>query len=134
VDCFDSGNNPGVALVEGLNQHLRFDVNRCRSQPNRWHGENNHLQMVAFIRGATSSAPLGRQETLRMNSQKAIGPSIQGQWHGSDAWFQSYLRERSGDTKGITAVEREIQRLSFVRPMTDDMVPSASLSSAEKLP
>jgi hypothetical protein len=90
--------------------------------------------MVAFIRGATSSAPLGRQETLRMNSQKAIGPSIQGQWHGSDAWFQSYLRERSGDTKGITAVEREIQRLSFVRPMTDDMVPSASLSSAEKLP
>jgi hypothetical protein len=35
-----------------------------------------------------------------MNLQKAIGPSIQGQWHGSDAWFRSYLRERSGDAKG----------------------------------
>jgi hypothetical protein len=69
-----------------------------------------------------------------MNSQMAVDPGIQGQKLERDAWLQSYLRKRSGDTKGITAVEREIQRLSFVRPMTDDMVPSASLSSAEKLP
>ena len=69
-----------------------------------------------------------------MNSQMAVDPGIQGQKLERDAWLQSYLRKRSGDTKGITAVEREIQRLSFARPMTDDMVPSASLSSAEKLP
>jgi hypothetical protein len=69
-----------------------------------------------------------------MNSQMAVDPGIQGQKLERDAWFQSYLRKRSGDTKGITAVEREKQRLSFARPMTDDMVPSASLSSAEKLP
>jgi hypothetical protein len=34
-----------------------------------------------------------------MNSQKAVDAGIQEQWHGSDAWFQSYLRERSGDAK-----------------------------------
>jgi hypothetical protein len=44
-----------------------------------------------------------------------------------------YARE-AAMPKGITAVEREKQRLSFARPMTDDMVPSASLSRVEKLP
>ena len=36
--------------------------------------------------------------------------------------------------KGTTAVEQEKQRFCFARPITDDMVPSASLSSVEKLP
>jgi hypothetical protein len=90
--------------------------------------------MFASIRGAGSFAPQARRETLRMNSQLAVDPGIQGQSLEPDARFQSYLRERSGDAKGYYRGRAGKQRLTFSRPMTDDMVPSASLSSVEKLP
>jgi hypothetical protein len=59
-------------------RHLWFDVNRRRSQPHRWRSENNHLEMVAFIRGASPSAPLARRKALRMNSQMAAHPAFRG--------------------------------------------------------